>query len=131
MIALVMALILQELPPQRLAPGACAMALWDQASSTRVAMIIRSEKAPAELRLKIDEVETSLALVPDSAAGEAVLGFAQGARFQGLGLSAVYQVEIALSPNGKGAAVRGGVLSVRIEGGEERVMPVAGLIGCE
>jgi hypothetical protein len=131
MIALVIALILKELPPQRLAPGACAMALWDQASRTRVAMVIRAEKAPAELRLKIDEVETSLALVPDSAAGEAMLGFAPEAQFQGLGLSATYKLEMAGSPNGKGAAVRGGVLSVRIEGGEERVMPVAGLIGCE
>jgi hypothetical protein len=131
MIALAMALILQELPPQRLAPGGCAMALWDRAGGMRVAMVIGAEKTPPILRLKIDGAETSLALVPGSAAGEAALGFAPEARFQGLGLSAAYQLELAGSPNGKAAAVRGGVLSVRMEGGEERVMPVAGLIGCE
>jgi hypothetical protein len=124
---LALALALQELPPQRLEAGACALVLWEPARRQRVAMVTRTGD-DIVLRLMIDGVEMRLA--GESAAGAAVLGFAPEAGFAAPGLVASHRLELVAGPGGRGAAVRGGVLSVRKTDDEELVLPVAGLIGC-
>lgn len=116
--------VLSELPPQTLAPGRCALFLWDKASRQRIAML---SPAPAALRARIDGQVIDLPQA--SAAGTAVMGFAPTARYR----SAARQFDVAISilPTGSGGAVvREGTLTITEADGSALVVPVAGILGC-
>ncbi|WP_439532477.1 hypothetical protein [Polymorphobacter sp.] len=130
MALLLLAAGLQELPPQRLGRGDCALVLWEQATRQRVAMVARSGAEAPTMRLKIDGTETRLPVQSGTTAGEPVMGFTPTAGFAGGAVQASHDIVIDVGPGGRTAAVRSGVLTVRLADGTDLVMPVAGLIGC-
>jgi hypothetical protein len=127
MIGLVMALVLAELPPQRVEKGACAMVLWERGSRRRIAFW----PAAGALTLGLESGPVRLAPVPGSGSGAPVLGLLPKAGFGGEGLAAVIEVEVTTSEaTPRSAAVPDGVLRLTGPGGEEMLVPVAGVIGC-
>jgi hypothetical protein len=113
-----------ELPQQVLAPGQCALFLWDRASGKRIAMLGRT---PALLRAIIDGRSTDLPA--EASEGEAVMGFAPVSRYR----SAARQLEVRLTilpATAGGAVVRDGSLTITQADGSAVVLPVAGLAGC-
>lgn len=116
---------LAELPPQRLAPGQCALFLWDRASGTRIAMLGQS---PPVLRLMLEGRSTDLPA--EARDGEPVLGFAPNSRYRAP--TRHYDVRLAIEPAaGGGAVVRDGSLTITEADGTAVVLPVAGLAGCQ
>jgi hypothetical protein len=115
-----------ELPPQLLAPGQCAMALWDKSSGQRIAFW----RAAGPLLLAAGPTPQSFVPVPGSGSGTPVLGLLAQARFTANGLSAQLDVSIITSPNGSSATISSGTLTLTAEDGEARITPVAGVIGC-
>lgn len=126
MIGLLLALTLAELPPQTLAPGQCAMFLWDRGRRQRIAMWT----AAGPLTLALTDGPAMLAPEPGSGSGTPVLGLLPEARFSGVAASAALDVSITPDTTGKSATISEGVLTLTEPGGEALVIPVAGLIGC-
>jgi hypothetical protein len=113
-----------ELPQQEVAPGTCALFLWDRASGQRIAMLI---PGPPGLRAVIDGRITDLPR--DAAEGDAVMGFAPISRYR----SAARRLEVRLTilpATSGGAVVRDGSLTITEADGSALVLPVAGLAGC-
>ena len=124
LIALQMTAGLAELPPQQLAPGQCALCLWDRASGRRIAMLGRT---PPILRLQRDG--RALDLPVEARDGEAVMGFAPHSRFRQA--NRIYDVRLTILPaTAGGAVVRDGSLTITETDGSAVVLPVAGLAGC-
>lgn len=124
LIALQLATALAELPPQQLAPGQCALFLWDRASGKRIAMLGRT---PPILRLQQDG--RTVDLPADTRSGDEVLGFAPASRFRVAGR--IYDVQLTILPAAAGGAVvRDGSLTITEADGSAVVLPVAGLAGC-
>jgi hypothetical protein len=124
LIALQLAAGLAELPPQQLAPGQCALFLWDRASGRRIAMLGRT---PPILRAIIDG--RAMDLPAETREGEAVMGFAPTSRFRVAGR--IYDVRLTILPaTAGGAVVRDGSLTITEADGSAVVLPVAGLAGC-
>ncbi|WP_164158125.1 hypothetical protein [Sandarakinorhabdus rubra] len=116
---------LAELPQQELAPGQCALFLWDRASGRRIAML---QANPPILRLAIDGRSTDLPR--ETAEGTAVMGFAPISRYRSASRS--YEVRLTILPaTVGGAVVRDGSLTIAQENGDSLVLPVAGLAGCQ
>lgn len=124
LIALQLVAGLAELPPQQLAPGQCALFLWDRASGKRIAMLGRT---PPVMRLQLDG--RALDLQAETRAGEAVMGFAPNSRFRSA--ARTYDVQLTILPaTAGGAVVRDGSLTITEADGSAVVLPVAGLAGC-
>ncbi len=124
LIALQMTAGLAELPPQQLAPGQCALFLWDRASGRRIAMLGHT---PPILRLQRDG--RALDLPVEARDGEAVMGFAPNSRFRQA--NRIYDVRLTILPaTAGGAVVRDGSLTITEADGSAVVLPVAGLAGC-
>lgn len=120
------ALPLDELPPQRLAKGSCAMVLWDRQSRRRIAMVTA---APPLLTVVSDARIVGLPGTPEDAAG-AVMGFAPRTSFRSAGMTIRLDLQIMASEGG-GAVVRDGTLTLSPNIGDTIVAPVAGLVGCQ
>lgn len=118
---------LAELPPQTLAPGQCALFLWERApSARRLAML---SAAPPFARVM---TATGLRdLAQTGGAGEPRFGLTPEASYAdgALSLSVDLRFEEAQGLVG-GALARDGALSVATAGGETVVIPVAGILGC-
>jgi hypothetical protein len=118
---------LAELPPQTLAPGQCALFLWERApSARRLAML---SAAPPFARVMTATGQRDLSQI--AAAGEPRFGLTPEASYGdgALTLSVDLRFEEAQGLVG-GALARDGALSVAIAGGETLVIPVAGILGC-
>lgn len=115
---------LDELPPQPLAKGSCALFLWDRASQQRVVM---ATAAPAQILVM--RGGKPVLLSRSGATGTAVLGFAPHAEYgDGAGQIAI---DITITPaEGGGGVVRDGAITVTTGDGSSIVAPVAGIIGC-
>lgn len=113
-----------ELPEQELAPGSCALFLWDRASGQRIAMLI---PGPPSLRAVIQGRITDLPR--DAAEGDTVMGFPAISRYRSAARS--YEVRLTILPaTTGGAVVRDGSLTITERDGSALVLPVAGLAGC-
>jgi hypothetical protein len=115
---------LDELPPQNLAKGSCALFLWDRASQQRVVM---ATAAPAQIMVMRRGKPVLLARAESS--GTAVLGFAPHATY-GDGAARI-ALDITVDPaEGGGGVVHDGAITVTAGDGSSIVAPVAGIIGC-
>jgi len=115
---------LDELPPQTLPKGSCALFLWDRANQQRVVM---ATAAPAQILVKRGGKPALLAL--SGSTGTAVLGFTPHATY-GDGAAQI-ALDITIVPaEGGGGVVRDGAITVTTGDGSSIVAPVAGIIGC-
>lgn len=118
---------LVELPPQTLAPGQCALFLWERApSARRLAMLSAS---PPFARVMTAEGLRDLAQT--SGAGEPRFGLTPEASYADvdLSLSVTLRFEDTQGLVG-GALARDGALSIGRPGADVLVIPVAGILGC-
>lgn len=119
---------LQTLPPQRLAPGQCAMVLWRKSAGSPRIFMGFSEPAIARVRINGKDVD----LARTDAEGERAFGHSPRQTYQGGGLTLTVDVEI--DPDRgllAGAVVPSGVLDFRQEGAASLILPVGGLIACQ
>jgi hypothetical protein len=118
---------LAELPPQTLAPGQCALFLWERApSARRLAML---SAAPPYARVMTAAGVRDLAQT--GGAGEPRFGLTPEASYADatLALRVNLRFEEAQGLVG-GALARDGALSIETPGGDTVVVPVAGILGC-
>lgn len=113
-----------ELPPQSLAPGQCALFLWDRASGKRIAML---GAQPPMMRALIDG--RLIDLPAERREGDPVLGITPTSLFRSA--SRRFEVRLTILPaTAGGAVVRDGSLTITEDDGTAVVLPVAGLAGC-
>lgn len=115
-----------ELPPQKLARGACTLFLWDRASRKRFAMW----PAGGALMLAEGATTISLPLEPGSSSGNPVLGITPRARFEGANGSAMLDMTMVMTPGAQSATVQDGLFTRTLADGTALVLPVAGIVGC-
>jgi hypothetical protein len=120
--------VLDELPPQDLARGQCALVLWAQRGTpTRIVMTLSQ---PAVARIRLSGRLMDLARVSQN--GEAVHGQfpSQAYRGEGVSLSLSFTAENA-SPLTGGAVVPSAVVELVDGNGWTSVIPAAGIIACQ
>jgi len=119
---------LQELPPQKLAKGECALVVWTHApQARRVAMIL---DGPPRARVRLDGRTRELART--SAEGAAVAGQTARQAYAGEGVTLSLDLDMAgQRPVPGGVAIPDGALDYRDPSGWSVVVPVGGLIACE
>lgn len=116
---------LLELPTQTLAPGACALVLWERATGRRVAMMVLQ---PDGIRVHTgDGVKT---LNRTTADGDVVAGFAPHARYGDESMRIETSLVIVGNDVAGSAIIRDGIIAVTGADGEEVIAPVAGIAGC-
>lgn len=116
---------LDELPPQLLTPGRCALFLWDRASQRRIAMATTDPSALTIVRNGRTE-----RLGRDGDPSTTTPGFAAHTVYRNDDLSIATDVSITPTEAG-GGVVRDGTLTITLADGTAIVRPVAGLIGCQ
>lgn len=118
---------LQELPPQRLAKGQCALAVWTLSDRRRVFMTLNN---PAVGKLQINGATRE---VPrQGQAGAVVYGHAEHQTFAGDDITLT--LDVVFDPDRRllgGAMIRQGTLELRAASGWATMMPVGGLVACE
>lgn len=119
---------LQTLPPQRLAPGQCALVLWRKGGGNSRIFMALSEPAMARVRIAGRDID----LTRTDAEGDRAFGLSPRQTYQGGGVALTVDLEI--DPDRgllAGAVVPSGVLDLRREGGTSVILPVGGLIACQ
>lgn len=119
---------LQTLPPQRLAPGQCALVLWRKSATAQRIFMAFSDPAVARIRVGGRELE----LARTDAEGERVFGHSPRQVYQGGGVT--LGVDLEIDPDRgllSGAVVPSGVIDFRQQGGASVILPVGGLIACQ
>lgn len=119
---------LEEIPPQRLESGQCALFLWTRASPPR--RVFMALQSPTLARVKVGGRVLDLPRVAWE--GEPVFGHPTMQRFAGSGL----QLTITIQPDTRSGLVGGAVapaatIEYRAADGWETVIPAAGMIGCQ
>lgn len=119
---------LQELPPQTLSAGQCALALWTRASPAK--RVFMAFNRPALARIQTGGRTLELAL--QSRDGAETYGHAARETFKAGGVEVTTEIEI--EPRGgllSGAVVSSGTLEYKDPAGWSVVLPVAGLLACQ
>jgi len=119
---------LQELPPQTLSAGQCALALWTRESPAK--RVFMAFNRPAVARIQTGGRTQELAL--KSRDGAETYGHSTRETFQGGGAEVTTEIEI--EPRGgllSGAVVSSGTLEYKDPAGWSVVLPVAGLLACQ
>lgn len=118
---------LGDVPPQRLDPGQCGLALWTLAPAGR--RIFWADAVPPVARIVLDGRERALPRTGEE--GRAAFGFAPHSRYAGDGLSLTVDIEPEARGNLLGGAVvRAGTVALTTADGTETVLPVTGLVAC-
>jgi hypothetical protein len=118
---------LQELPPQRLATGQCALVAWTLSDRRRVFMALSN---PAVARLQIDGATRELPRQAQE--GAVIYGHAARQTFADAGMTLTLDVEF--DPDRRllgGATIRRGALELKAASGWATIMPIGGLVACE
>lgn len=119
---------LEELPPQRLSSGQCAMVLWSRAARPERLAMALSE--PMVVRLQVNGRLIELPLVERE--GRQVFGHYPNQRYADGNLSATLRVSFDLQQNLVGGAVaRDGAIELVDRTGWTATVPVGGLVACE
>lgn len=114
--ALLLAVTLSELPPQRVPPGRCVAVLWSRAEPPlRIAMLDESART---LRLQLDGRTVDLAEQ-------------QPGRYVAPGLAVTVRLDRAERPGlTQGSVIEGGTLRLEPDGQDSQVVPIGGLAAC-
>lgn len=118
---------LQELPPQRLVKGQCALVAWRLADRRRIFMALAE---PAVGRLQIGGATRDLPRQAQD--GPVAYGHAARQTFADGGLSVTLDVEFDSERRLLGGAlIRQGTLELKAASGWSTLTPVGGLVACE
>jgi len=119
---------LEELPPQTLTRGQCALVLWSRTTPAR--RIFMGLNAPPSAR--VQRGGRTLTLARTAASGEAAYGHPPVQTYSGEGLTLTASVEF---DEGEGlvggAVVPSAAVTLRDETGVETVIPAGGLLACQ
>jgi hypothetical protein len=119
---------LQELPPQTLDKGQCALALWTRTTPARRVFMAFSTPAAA----KVQAGGRTLTLPRTAWDGEAVFGHYPRQTYAGSGWTLRVTVEFdARSGLVGGAVAPSGAIELTDAQGLSLVVPVAGLVACQ
>ena len=118
---------LEELPPQRLAKGQCALVAWRLSDRRRVFMALAE---PAVGRLQIGGATRDLPRKRQD--GPVAYGHAARQTFTDGALSVTLDVEFDTERRLLGGAmIRQGTLELKVASGWSTLTPVGGLVACE
>lgn len=118
----------EELPPQRLDSGQCALFLWTRETPPR--RVFMALQTPALARLKINGGIVELPRV--SAEGEAVFGHPPVQRYAGAGYEMTVRIQAEVRSGMAGGAVAPSAsIEYRSADGWQTVIPAAGIVGCQ
>ncbi|MFN3522485.1 MAG: hypothetical protein ACK4YQ_09565 [Phenylobacterium sp.] len=119
---------LQELPPQALKRGDCALVLWTRApDARRIVMVL---EGPPRARIRLSGRTLDLARV--SAQGTSVAGQTARQVYEGEGLRLSLDLDLTgQRPTPGGVVIPDGALEFSDPSGWSVVAPVGGLIACE
>lgn len=121
------AVVLQELPTQRLAKGQCALVAWRLSDRTRIFMALSE---PAVGRLQIGGATREFPRVAQD--GQVVYGHAARQTFVGRGLTVNLDAEFDSERRLLGGAmIREGTLELKDGSGWTTMTPIGGLVACE
>ncbi len=119
---------LESLPPQKLRSGQCGLFLWSR--TDQPVFVVFAEDTPAQATVRIGG--RNRLLKRTATGGERVMGHFEQQTFS----AGRYAFDLSLSfdrtrPVQDGAIVDHGVLRTRDKTGEETIVPVGGMIGCQ
>lgn len=122
------ALALQEVAPQRLSEGQCALVLWTRVQPPRRVLVAFSDPNVARVQIAGKTVD-----LPQTArSGEIVYGHAPRQTFEGNGIAISFNLEFDQRSGLVGGAIApNGTLEMRTQGGWSAISPVAGLVACQ
>lgn len=122
------ALSFQEVAPQRLSAGQCALVLWSKAQPPLRVLVAFSD--PTVARIQIGG--KTLDLPQTERGGEMVYGHAPRQSFEGQGIKISFDLEFDLARGLVGGAIApAGTLEMQTEKGWSAISPVVGLVACQ
>ncbi|QMW21738.1 hypothetical protein [Sandaracinobacteroides saxicola] len=128
MILALLALTLSDVPPMRLEPGRCLLAIWTRGETVRRIALLEDE--PARLTLVLDGKRRVLPRL--SSDGEQVSGFVPRASYGDAAVTVV--LDLALETRAglaDGAVANAGSLRLQPASGDALVLPVGAIAGCQ
>ncbi len=121
------ALAMQEVAPQRLSSGQCALVLWTKTQPPRRVLVAFND--PSVARVKIGG--KTLDLPQTARGGELVFGHTPRQSFEGEGIGMAFNLEFDTQSGLVGGALApAGTLEYRTRKGWSSITAVAGIIGC-
>lgn len=122
------ALSLQEVAPQRLSAGQCALVLWSKAQPPLRVLVAFSDPNVARIQFRGKTMD----LLQTARGGEMVYGHAPRQSFEGNGIKISIDLEFdARSGLVGGAIAPSGTLEMQTQQGWSAISPVAGLVACQ
>lgn len=119
---------LQEVAPQRLSAGQCALVLWTKAQPPLRVLVAFSD--PSVARVKVGG--KTIDLPQTNRGGEVAFGHAPRQRFEGENMAIAFNLEFETRRGLVGGVIApSGTLEVQTRQGWSAITPVAGIVACQ